>query len=121
MQDMLRKMGVRNQEIDALEVIIMQKDGKKLVIKNPKVMEVEFSGQRTFQIVGDISMQEGKGKAGSSGHGALGTGQQEEVIEVSDKDVKFVADTAMMPEKKARETLIKTRGDIAKAILILKK
>ncbi len=115
MQEMLRRMGVKNQEVEAVEVVITQKSGKRIVIKNPQVMEVEFSGQRTFQIVGEVSVQEGK-KVGEK----TGVSRDEE-IEVSDKDVKFVADTARMPEKKAREVLIKTKGDIAKAILILKK
>ncbi|HIH17757.1 MAG TPA: hypothetical protein HA282_04560 [Nanoarchaeota archaeon] len=134
MQEMLRRMGIKNQEVEASEVVITQKNGKRIVIKNPQVMEVEVSGQKTFQIVGEVSVQEGKGSAGlgargrghgtqGSGHGAgdAGHGEGEEEIEVSDKDVKFVADTTQMPEKKAREVLIKTRGDIAKAILILKK
>lgn len=120
MNEMLQRMGVKSKEIEALEVIIMQKGGKKLVIRNPQVMEIEFSGKRTFQIFGEVSVQDGavRGKTGEMRE--RGDEGDEEIV-VSDKDVKFVADAARMPEKKAREVLIKTKGDIAKAILILKK
>ena len=112
MHEMLKKMGVKSREIEADEVIIRKGD-RKLVIKNPQVNEIEFSGKKTFQIFGDVSVEEGKKGAQHS--------QKREEIEISEKDVKFVADTTKMPEKKAREALIKSKGDIAKAVLILKK
>ncbi|MBU2497061.1 MAG: nascent polypeptide-associated complex protein [Nanoarchaeota archaeon] len=103
MHDMLKKMGIKSKDIEADEVIIKQGD-KRLIIREPKISEVEFSGQKTFQIHGNISEEKGK-----------------DDIELKDKDIKFVSETAKVSKDKARETLEKTKGDIAKAILILRR
>lgn len=102
MHDMLRKMGVKSKDIEADEVIIKQGD-KKLIIRDPKISEVEFSGQKTFQI-----------------HGNITEIKESDEIEIKEKDINFVEDTAKVTKEKAREALEKTKGDIAKAILILK-
>ena len=53
----MKKMGVKQEEIDAKEVIIKLED-KELVIKNPNVSRVEMMGQETFQISGEIEERE---------------------------------------------------------------
>ena len=52
MQQMMKKMGIQQQEIDALEVIIKTKD-KQLVFSHPQVSRVNMMGQDTFQIIGE--------------------------------------------------------------------
>lgn len=108
MHGMLKKMGVKSKEIEADEVIIKQ-GNKKIVIRDPKVSEIEFSGQKTFQIFGNVSEEEVKGEEAA------------EELDLKEKDIKFVSDTAKVSLVDARESLIKSKGDIAKAILILKK
>ena len=41
-------------------------------------------------------------------------------ISLSDEDIKFVAEQAGVSLEKAREALIKTKGDLAEAILLLR-
>lgn len=108
MHEMLRKIGVKSKEVEADEVIIKMGD-KKIVIRNPKVSEIEFSGQKTFQIFGNVSIEE------------LEESEKAEELDIDEKDIKFVSDTTKVSREKAREALIKTKGDIAKAILILRK
>ena len=103
MQEMLKQLGVKSKEISAEEVIIKSGE-KKIVIREPQVTEIEFSGQKSFQIVGNVSVEE----AGK------------ERIEISKKDIKFVSEMLSVPEDKAKEALEKANGDIAKAILLLK-
>ena len=52
MQQMMKRMGIQQQEIDAQEVIIKTKD-KQLVFSQPQVSKVNMMGQDTFQIIGE--------------------------------------------------------------------
>ena len=98
MEKMMKKMGIKQEEIPATEVIIKTLD-KDLVIHNPQVSKVNAMGQETFQITGDV----------------------EEVSpqSFSDEDVKTVAEQAHVSQEKARAALEESQGDLAQAILKL--
>tara|TARA_Y100000310_G_C20646348_1_gene796826 strand:- start:453 stop:779 length:327 start_codon:yes stop_codon:yes gene_type:complete len=96
MQKAMKKMGVRQEEISAKEVVIKTND-KNLVIKDPQVMKVNMMGQETFQISGEIMEESG----------------------VSEEDVNTVALQADVSEEEARKALEKNKGDLAEAILDL--
>ena len=95
----MKKMGVKQEEIDAKEVIIKLED-KELVIKNPNVSRVEMMGQETFQISGEI--------------------EERSLEKYKEEDVKIVMEQANCNEKRAREALEETNGDIAEAIIKIK-
>ena len=101
MQQMMKKMGIAQQEIDANEVIIKCPD-KEIVITEPSVSKVNAMGQETFQVAGNIQERE------------LSTEP-----EIKEDDVKTVAEQANVDENKAKEALEKTKGDIAQAIMDL--
>ena len=94
----MKKMGVKQEEIPAFEVII-KGPGKDLIIKNPSVMKVDMMGQESFQISGDVVESSG----------------------ISDEDVRTVAEQAEVLEDEARKALEETKGDLAEAIIKLKK
>lgn len=94
----MKKMGVKQQEIDAYEVVIKTSEGE-YVIKDPTVMKVNMMGEETLQITGEMVLVE------------------EEVVK--EEDVKLVMEQAKCSEEQAREALEKTKGDIAQAILEL--
>lgn len=96
MEKMMRQMGVKQEEIDASEVIIKAKD-KTIIIKNPQVSKVNMMGQESFQITGEI-----------------------EESTISEEDIKTVAEQSNVSLKEAENALKKTNGDLAEAILILK-
>lgn len=98
MNKMMQRMGIRQEEIDAEEVIIKTKD-KNIIIRNPSVTKVDMMGQKTFQIMGEIS----------------------EESSISEEDVETVAEQAEVSKEKAREALKKHHGDLAEAIISLKK
>jgi len=58
---MMRKMGIRQEEIDA-ELVIIKAHDKDFVIRNPQVSRVNMMGQETFQISGEIEEAEKKRK-----------------------------------------------------------
>lgn len=99
-QKAMKQMGIKQEEIEASEVIIKCPD-KDLVIKHPQVSKVKAMGQETFQIIGEVEEVE----AG--------------VADIKDEDVKTVVQQTKVSEKKAKETLVKHKGDIAAAILAL--
>src|SRR3989344_2257057 len=100
MQAVMKQMGILQEEIDALRVVIEKSDGNRLIIENPSVTRIKMQGQETFQIAGDTS-------------------EEKPEPEISDEDVRTIIEKTGVSEKKARETLEKT-GDLAEAILELR-
>lgn len=102
MQQMMKRMGIQQTEIDADEVIIKTKD-KEIVITNPNVSKVNMMGQQTYQIVGEETE-----RAISS------------EPDINDEDVKTVVEQTGVNEKEAKEAIKKHKGNLAEAILELK-
>ena len=94
----MKKLGVKQEAIDATEVII-KTPGKNLVIHNPEVVKVNMMGQETLQITGDI--------------------EEEEIEKFNEDDVKTVMAQTGCSKEEALEAL-ESEGDIAGAILKIK-
>ena len=95
----MKKMGVKQEEIDASRVIIEGHD-KKIIINNPSVVKVNMMGKDSFQISGDVS--------------------EEELEKFNLEDVKTVVSQAGCSEEDARIALEESDGDIAEAIISFK-
>jgi len=95
MKQAMKKMGIKQEEIDAEEVIIKLKD-KNIVIKNPNVSKINMQGNETFQIMGDVTEESS-----------------------NEEDIKTVMDQTGCSEEEAKDALEKY-DDIAEAILNLK-
>ena len=91
---MMRKMGIKTEQIPAKEVLI--KGEKNLVIKNPQVTMMIVQGQKTFQILGDV--------------------QETAAESFSEEDVKMVAEQTGKSKEEAKAALEATEGDLAEAI-----
>ena len=103
MQQAMKKMGIKQIEIPATEVIIKTKD-KELVIINPQVSKVNMMGQETFQVVGEVHERE-----------------QSTTPDISEEDVQTVVEQTGCSEEEAKTTLEENEGDLAEAIIKLKK
>ncbi len=101
MEQAMKKLGVKQQDIPASEVII-KSEGKDIIISNPKVVRVNMMGQDSFQVSGDVE-------------------EKEAAVEVSDEDVMTVSGQAGVSEAEARAAIQKANGDLAEAIMGLKK
>lgn len=109
MQAMLKRMGIKTEEIEATEVIIKRADGKNLVIKNPEVTKMDIHGNIMINITGEIEeMKEQKQE------------NEEQKVEISNDDIELVASQTGKSREEAKRTLEEEEGDIAKAILKLK-
>lgn len=114
MQKAMKRLGIRQEEIEAEEVIIKTAD-KNLVIRNPHVSRINMMGQESIQVVGNIEEVE-KG---------IEEGQKEQAKEeergISDDDIAVVMEQASCTRERALEALEQSRGNLAEAILKLQK
>ena len=101
-QRAMKKLGIKQEEIDANEVII-RTDDKEIVISNPRVSKVNMMGQETFQIIGEAEERQISSEA-----------------DISDEDIKTVMEQAGVTEEKAREAIENSNYDLAKAIISLR-
>jgi len=99
MEKMMKQMGIKNEAIDAVEVIIKGKE-KELVISNPQVTKITMQGQDTYQVIGEAS--------------------ERSVETFNEEDVKMITEQTGASEEEAKKALEET-GDIAQAIMKLKK
>ena len=107
MEKMMKQMGIKQEQIDAEEVIIKTAGGE-IVISSPQVVKVNVGGQETFQISGEIAERE------------KSTEPAEPKEKFSEEDAKLVAQQSGASLEDARAALEET-GDIAGAIMKLKK
>ena len=96
MEQAMKKLGIKQESIDAYEVVIKTKD-KNLVIRNPDVVKIKMPGNESIQITGEI----------------------EEQSVISEDDVNTVAQQANVSKDEARQALEKNDGDLAKTIMEL--
>ena len=98
MQAMLKKMGMKMDNIPANQVTI-KTDSGDITITEPQVIKTSMQGQIVFQISGNVKEQK-----------------------FSDDDIKLVMEQSGVNEKKlVEQTLQETSGDIVEAIMKLKK
>jgi|YelNatPaOPRAMG01_1025707.scaffolds.fasta_scaffold90483_2 nascent polypeptide-associated complex subunit alpha len=98
---MMDQFGIKNQEVPASKVTIQLKNGGEVIISNPSVVLVDMQGAKMFQITGTVEEKTGK--------------------EGEKSDAELVAESAGVDLKTAEKALKETNGDIAQAILKLKK
>ena len=53
LQQAMKKMGVKQEEIEA-SVVIIKCGAKNMIVNNPQVMKVNMMGQESLQITGEI-------------------------------------------------------------------
>ncbi len=95
---LMKSMGIKSTNIECSRVII-ECENENIVISEPQVTEIDMKGQKTFQVAGTIS-SEGK---------------------TSKEDVSMVMEQTGASEEEAKKALEEANGDIAEAILKLKK
>lgn len=103
MKQAMKKMGMTQEDINATQVIIKTPE-KNIIIDNPEVAKVTMMGNESFQISGEIR-EEGINSA----------------PEINDDDIKTVVDQTGCTEEEVREAIESANGDLAEAIMSLKK
>ena len=102
-KQMMKRMGIQQEDIDATEVIIRTKD-KEIVISDPSVAKVNMMGQETYQVSGEAEER---------------TLSSE--VEISEEDVDTVMEQTGADKEAAKKAIEENGYDLAAAIMSLKK
>jgi len=100
MKAMMKKLGMNVEQIEDVQSIVIKTPKGNYVFDAAEVSAMTMQGVTTYQIQGEARFEPA-------------------VPEIPKEDVAMVAAQANVPEEKAREALIATKGDIAEAIMKL--
>jgi nascent polypeptide-associated complex subunit alpha len=97
MQALMKQMGIKSEEIEAVKVTIETSSGSAIIIEEPQVTKITMQGQASFQIAGNVRVEE----------------------KTAADDIKMVMEQTGCTEEDAKAALEKSNGDIAEAIVSL--
>lgn len=116
MARMMKKMGIEQKEIPGVKEVIFRFDDKEWVIASPQVTLIKQGGVESYQVAG-TKAERAKGEKT--------TEVVEEVvpqeIEIPMEDAALVAGQTGVDIEVAKQALIETEGDLAAAILKLRR
>jgi len=99
LQKMMQQMGIKTEKIEANRVII-EKDEERIILHNPNVVKMEAQGETSFQIT-------------------CNNVEVKPIIPAGDIDL--VMQQANVSKEQAAASLEEADGDVAEAIMKLKK
>jgi nascent polypeptide-associated complex subunit alpha len=105
---MMQRMGMNMEGVDDVQEVIIRTPVKEIVITEPEVAIVNMQGQKIFQVAG------GKVSERAPQRAAVATAPA-----VSEEDAALVAQQTGKSLEEAKNALIDSEGDLAKAILLL--
>lgn len=103
MKQMMKKVGMQQEDLDVKEVIFRMGDCD-LVISNPSVSKINMMGQESYQVVGDVLEV-----------------SADATPDISEEDIQTVIDQTGCSKEEAEKALDDSKGDLAEAIMALKK
>ena len=109
---MMQRMGMQMDEVKNVSKVIIQTPPKEIIIEGPLVTSINVQGQKMYQVTGGKQIE----RAPQAVTTETEDKKQPTILE---EDVLLVAQQGNVSMEKARATLIKCEGDLAKAILML--
>jgi nascent polypeptide-associated complex subunit alpha len=100
MKQMMKQLGMQVEQIEDVQKIVITTSKGNYIFDSAEVSAMTMQGQTTFQVIGSPRFEES-------------------APVIPEDDVKMVAEQAGVALDKARDALIRSRGDIADAILSL--
>ncbi len=104
----LKKMGLKVEELRGVKLVLIETEDKEIMIEEPQVLVMVLKDQKIFQVIG-TKVKEIK---------EVETRKEETAVNVSEDDIRFVAEQAGITYEKAKEILEKAGGDIARALML---
>lgn len=102
MKQMMRRAGIKSEEVEGVEEIVIRTSSKEYLFKDAEVTMLTIQGQKMFQIVGEPEITD-----------------REEGLKIPIEDIKLVAEKASVSEEEARKALEECDGEPAEAIIKL--
>ncbi len=100
----MKRMGIKLEVLKGVKRVVIEGETRDIIIESPNVVLTRLGGQQVFQVTGEVKQVE-----------------KARVAEIPEEDVELVAEQAGVSLEEARKALEKTGGDIASAIIELKK
>lgn len=104
---MMQRMGMSMDGVEDVQEVIIRTISKDIVIEQPEVAILNMQGQRIYQVVGGTITERAPQRSGES------------KPVVAEEDARLVADQTGKSIEEAKNALIESEGDLAKAILLL--
>ncbi len=121
MARMMKKMGIEQKDLEGVKEVIIRFADKEWVISNPQVTAIKQSGAETYQVGGSKTERAISGAASPPSDSDV----QEKVlapeIEIPMEDAALVAGQTGIDIETAKQALKETEGDLAAAILKLRR
>jgi nascent polypeptide-associated complex subunit alpha len=102
MKQAMKRLGINEQHIEAKRVVI-ELDDSRIVIDEPSVSKINMMGQEVYQISGEERDE-----------------QLDVAPDISEEDINTVMDASSCDYETAKEAILNSNGDLAKAILHIK-
>jgi nascent polypeptide-associated complex subunit alpha len=119
MARMMKKMGIEQNDLKGVREVIIRFDDKEWLISNPQVGVIKQGGAESYQISG--SKTERGVTTGGAPSQLADHPEEPEQIEIPVEDAALVAGQTGVSIEEATEALKETQGDLAAAILKLKR
>jgi nascent polypeptide-associated complex subunit alpha len=104
---MMQRMGMNMEGVEDVLEVIIRTPIKEIVVEGPEVAIVNVQGQKIFQVAGGKISERAPQKASAEGP------------KISEEDVQLVAGQTGKSLEQARQALLESEGDLARAILLL--
>ncbi|NLE03546.1 MAG: nascent polypeptide-associated complex protein [Crenarchaeota archaeon] len=105
---MMQRMGMNMEGVDDVQEVIIRTPAKEIVITEPEVAIVNMQGQKIFQVAGGKVSE----RAPTRESGLV-------TPVISEEDAALVAQQTGKSIEEAKNALLESEGDLAKAILLL--
>ncbi|TET09440.1 MAG: nascent polypeptide-associated complex protein [Candidatus Thorarchaeota archaeon] len=121
MARMMKKMGIEQKEIEGVREVVIRFDDKEWVILNAQVTMVKQAGSESFQISGTKSERDLTGSTPVKTETPASEVEVKKSIEIPMEDAALVASQTGVDIGVAKQALEETGGDLAAAILKLRR
>ncbi len=121
MARMMKKMGIEQKEIEGVREVVIRFDDKEWVILNAQVTMVKQAGSESFQISGTKSERDLTGSTPVKTETPASEVEVKKTIEIPMEDAALVASQTGVDIGVAKQVLEETGGDLAAAILKLRR
>ena len=121
MARMMKKMGIEQKDLEGVKEVIIRFADKEWVISNPQVTAIKQSGAETYQVGGSKTERAISGAASPPSDSDIQEEALAPEIEIPMEDAALVAGQTGVDIETAKQALKETEGDLAAAILKLRR
>ena len=121
MARMMKKMGIEQKDLEGVKEVIIRFADKEWVISNPQVTAIKQSGAETYQVGGSKTERAISRAAAPPSDSDIQEEAPATEIEIPMEDAALVAGQTGVDIETAKQALKETEGDLAAAILKLRR